>query len=112
MFSKGNGFTVYPLKVLFAFTGQQESLLQAAVSVSSRSFKKAVQRNRVKRLMREAYRLQKGVLQQHLEVRETNLVLFFIYIGKTLPLFSEIQPPMNVILHKVSELVLANAKKD
>ena len=59
-----------------------EGTVKAGVGVSKRHFKKASERNRIKRLMREAWRL-----QQHSLHNSTNLELFFIYTGNTLPSF-------------------------
>jgi ribonuclease P protein component len=79
--------------------------LQAGVTVSSRSFKKAVDRNRVKRIMREVYRLQKLPLQQLLEKEDKRLVLFFIYTGKELPVFAEVSKKMEVILKRLVDYI-------
>lgn len=78
--------------------------LQAAFSVSSKNFKKAVQRNRIKRMMREAYRLQKGLLQKHLEENQKSLVVFIIYNGNTLPEFENIFEKMGVALQQLLKI--------
>jgi ribonuclease P protein component len=72
------------------------SVLQFGVSVSKKYFKKAVHRNRIKRLIREAYRIQKLPLQQLLKDRAKPLQLFIIYTGKELPDY-------NLIYTKVAE---------
>lgn len=77
--------------------------LQAAFSVSSKNFKKAVQRNRIKRLMREAYRLQKGILEGKLKEVQKNLVVFIIYTGNTLPEFEDIFKKMGSALEQLKK---------
>ena len=59
--------------------------LQFGVGASSRFFKKAVDRNRIKRLGREAWRLQKQAVHEMLEQQNLGLNVFFIYTGKELP---------------------------
>ncbi|MDP4283898.1 MAG: ribonuclease P protein component [Bacteroidota bacterium] len=85
LFKEGKSFSNFPLRVIFLETENQLSCLQAGFSVSTRHFKKAVDRNRIKRIMRESYRLQKNSLQIELEENHKNLAVFFIYTGKELP---------------------------
>lgn len=72
--------------------------LQAGFTASSRNFKKAVDRNRIKRLMREAYRLQKQPLAEALVKKEKHLALFIIYTGKELPEHALINEKMKVVI--------------
>jgi ribonuclease P protein component len=103
LFNKGKSLTVFPVKVLYDFVVKEEFPLQAGVTVSSRTFKKAVQRNRVKRVIREVYRLEKLPLQTILAQQQKSLVLFFIYIGKELPVFLEVHEKMRVVLQKLAD---------
>ncbi|HEV2478783.1 MAG TPA: ribonuclease P protein component [Puia sp.] len=77
------------------------ALVQAGFGAGSRHFKKAVDRNRIKRLCREAYRLQKQPLVDHLAARGLTLAVFFVYIGKDLPDYQTITGKIGVILRKL-----------
>ncbi|WP_298297051.1 ribonuclease P protein component [Hydrotalea sp.] len=87
LFASGRQLYTYPFKILYQTTPQNRhpALLQAGVTVSSRHFKKAVQRNRIKRLIREAYRNNKVELQQLIVGKPIGLYLFIIYVGKEMP---------------------------
>ncbi len=91
LFKEGKVFNVSPLRVYFfkkeksLGESEEKTFLQVGIGVSKRYFKKAVDRNRIKRLMREAYRLQKLPLQNILKEKGSSLQVFFIYSGKELP---------------------------
>jgi ribonuclease P protein component len=107
VFKEGKGLTLFPFKVLWllqpAVVGSSaaQSPLQAGFGVSSRHFKKAVDRNRIKRLSREAYRLQKQPLFQQLEEKGLCLAVFFIYTGKDLPDYATVTHKIGVALQKL-----------
>src|SRR4051794_23900081 len=106
LFSKGKSVSAFPIKALFDVLENATEPLQAGVTVSSRKFKKAVERNRVKRILREAYRLQKLPLTQYLKERDSSLVVFFIYTGKELPIFEEVYGKMGIALQKIQNEIL------
>jgi len=58
---------------------------QAGFTVPKKNFKHAVDRNRVKRLIREAYRLNKITLYEKLVAAKQQMALMFVYKGKELP---------------------------
>ena len=84
-------------------------VLQFGAGVSSKIFKKAVDRNRVKRLIREAYRLQKISLQEKLAEKNIQLNLFFIYTGNELPVYKEVFDKTGKVLEKL--LLIAGEQK-
>jgi ribonuclease P protein component len=69
MFKRGQSFAQYPLRIVWVDMEERRSDFPAqfALSVSKKKFKRAVDRNRIRRLVREAYRLNKHVLYEGLE---------------------------------------------
>jgi ribonuclease P protein component len=92
--SDGNG-PVQPGKV------RTPERLQAGFGASSRNFKKAVDRNRIKRLLREAYRLQKEALHKNLFEKDRQVALFFIYTGKELPDYATVYEKIGLTLQRL-----------
>jgi len=77
LFTAGKSVSVYPLRLVFVPVEQLENTtLQMGVSVSKRYFKKAVDRNYFKRLLRESYRLNKNILHENLEQKYAVMLLY------------------------------------
>jgi len=102
LFKHGNSFFIYPFKVVFLKHQEADNVaLRMLVSVSRRNFKKAVDRNHIKRLVREGWRLNKSVLlEQQTDSGET-LDIALIYTGRTILSFEETQGKIILILQRL-----------
>ena len=101
---------VTPFRVYFILNrelamSKERSWLQFGVGVSSKNFKKAVERNRIKRLTREAWRLQKNQLEEKVKASGKQLNVFFIYTGKALPDFTMVKDKVSVALKKLVDKI-------
>ncbi|MCU0322134.1 MAG: ribonuclease P protein component [Chitinophagaceae bacterium] len=103
LFANGKSFLVFPIKVFYlpVTDGATVSLVQAGVGTSSRNFKHAADRNRIKRLIREAYRLNKLPLHDFLTNQQKQVAVFFLYIDKALPQENIVQQKMPLVLEKL-----------
>ena len=103
LFSKGKHVLVYPLKAVYIFENEKHPL-QAGVSASKRNFKKAVDRNRIKRLIREVYRLQKPALENHLIQHKQNLSIFLMHVGKEMPEYDQLMDSVEKIMKRMTKI--------
>jgi len=81
--------------------------VQVGFSASTRKFPHAVDRNRVKRLTRECWRLQKQEFYDVLSRQSKQLALFFIYTDKKIAPFATLHGKISVILKKLEKEVVA-----
>ena len=108
LFLKGKNFSVFPLRVTYRFLPAEETTVQVGVTAGKKYFKRAVDRNRIKRLIREAYRLQKHELTDSMKVRQQKGFLFFVYTDKTIASFAVIKEAMNKCLQRLKKIAEEN----
>lgn len=96
LFEDGKAISVFPLRLVYLKTNHDgKYLLQTGVSVSKRNFKLAVDRNRIKRMMREVYRLNKAKF--HNSISEKHIFMF-IYLGKKEMDYHKLDKKMNELI--------------
>lgn len=112
LFASGKGFVAYPLRVVFRPLPQTDGLCDAEepwvemlVSVSKRYFKRANKRNRVKRLVREAYRLNKHQLQSSARQASCKIHLAFMFVGKELPDYSSVEVAVLKAFKRIDKII-------
>jgi ribonuclease P protein component len=105
IFKEGKSFSHFPFRVMYMETENEVSPLQAGFTVSTRHFKKAVDRNRIRRLMRESYRLQKNDLLKELEGNRKSLAVFFIYTGNELPDYKDVFEKIGGALQRLEKII-------
>lgn len=106
LFTEGKSVTAFPLRLVYLKTEfDDDSKLKTGVSVSKRLHKTAVSRNRIKRLIREAYRLNKP---NYFNTNTTSYAFMILYIGKEKTTFKALDSNMKRLFEKF----LKNTSKD
>jgi ribonuclease P protein component len=97
LFEKGDSITSFPLKLIYLASDNKRARFCVGFTVPKRNFKSAVQRNRIKRLLREGYRLNKHLI---FNKTEGSYAFIFLYLGKEIPSFQEVEDHIITILNK------------
>lgn len=83
LFQFGRSVKKYPLIAKYKLqNAKHSSPLQFAITAPKRNFRNATDRNKIKRLCREAVRKNKRVLESWLDTQDSQLVIFLIFTGK------------------------------
>lgn len=105
LFASGKSFSQFPFRIVWQWQAEATNpLLQTGFSVSTRHFKHAVDRNRIRRLMKESYRLQKNPLQDTLTQYQKQLAVFIIYVGKEVPPYELVFEKMTTVIERLQKL--------
>jgi ribonuclease P protein component len=105
LFSEGNRFFEYPFNVIWKLYSNSDSTLKMAVSVPKKKIPNATDRNKIKRLVREAFRKNKTIIQQPLEAKNVKLHLILVYSQSSIISMSEIEDKISVTLQRLAEQI-------
>ncbi len=96
LYKEGKSIKNYPFRMVYIKSKHTSNFpVQVGFSVPKRNFKRAVDRNRIKRLMREAYRLQKNIIYSNIDEQ---YVFMISYISKEKCMYSDIESEMSKLL--------------
>jgi ribonuclease P protein component len=107
LFSSGHGFIVYPYRVVYRTLSAEEAAADPMGRVAimtiapKKKFRHAVDRNHVKRLTREAYRLNKLPLVEAVAARGEKLHVAFVYLDNKFLSFEETEERMKQIIKRL-----------
>lgn len=107
LFAKGQSMNAFPIKLIYTLESNEPGSVQTGVGAPSRTFRKAVDRNRVKRLLREGYRLERPefITSSVDALNKLRVNLFFLYTDATVISQKEIQEKIKQLLSRLSEKI-------
>ena len=90
LFDEGKKFSIETIRIFYLVIESEQHGVLFGTGTSVKLFRKSVDRNRIKRLIRESYRLQKSMLKEEMIRQKKQLAVFFLYTGKKLPVYQDI----------------------
>lgn len=108
LFSEGLSFSSFPLRLVYIYEGEEQSApaLRFAATVPKKKFPKAVDRNRIRRQVKESFRLEKNELLNHLNVNvKGKLSMMLIYTAPEQLPYQKIRRATNYLLLKLAKKI-------
>lgn len=100
----GNFFYNFPLRIKWIEVPDNDNIvIKILPTVPKRNFKKAIERNRIKRLIRESYRLQKEIILSVAKQKNKSIIIMFFFTGKKIVTFKEMESKIGVILQHIAD---------
>jgi ribonuclease P protein component len=113
LFNEGKSFNLFPFKVLYSILDlPAEPLARLLIAIPKKKVKHAVDRNRLRRLVREAYRLNRTAFFACLETRSVHLHIALIYTGDSVDLtYKEVELKIIACLVKLEKIIASESGK-
>ncbi|HAP00811.1 MAG TPA: ribonuclease P protein component [Bacteroidetes bacterium] len=106
LFNRGSSFVLYPFRVgSIEHDYNVPSKVQVLISVPKKNFPLAVHRNRIKRLIREAYRKNKFLLIEKRSSTKKNLAFSIVFTDKKLPDYFLVEEKIIALLTQLSRQI-------
>jgi ribonuclease P protein component len=103
IFEQKQVVNAFPLRAFYLYKKDMDVPFQVGFSVSKRNFKSAVKRNRIKRLLREAFRLQQDDLLAALSETGQKVAILFIFTHQEMPDYKQVYKLMEKALSKLNK---------
>lgn len=104
VYNEGALIKAYPLKIKFLeIDALTDHTVQIVISIPKRIIKKATARNRIRRQLKEIYRLNKTQLVENYQTKNKGLALFLIYTGKESPTFGHLENKLKELISKLEQ---------
>jgi ribonuclease P protein component len=103
LFKEGKSYMAYPVRVVWMPVEPSldfPSSAQIAISVPKKVFKTAVSRNKIKRQIREAWRVKKHLFYENIQAKDLNIVMMLVYVAKEQVAFQDIESGIKKVLRK------------
>jgi ribonuclease P protein component len=102
LFSVGHSISQFPVKIKWLPAKWNNNVqIKVVISVSKHRFKRAVDRNRIKRVMRECFRNNKHIIQHTLDTRQCYIAI--IYTGKEIADYTTLEPIIIELFHRLTK---------
>jgi ribonuclease P protein component len=109
LFERGNQFVSYPLRGMYSIVELNTNFpVQVVFMVSKKKFKRAVKRNYIKRLMREAYRINKSILYNYLNYNNIKIIFAIQFISSDIPDYENVEKGMLKAFNKLIQEIETN----
>ena len=105
LFSSGKFFSQEPFQIYWLETNHENSIIELLISVPKKNIKLAVNRNIIKRMVKEAYRLNNGPLYEQVKREQKSFSLAIIYMNNKIPSYFYVEKKIKLILERFITII-------